>query len=597
MSVVNVRPSLSASDSISYALYGVGKTKDKNLSAGTTRAAALTCSVGDPAEFVRLAHDIARAKSRKIEVYSYVQAFAPEEFNVNNPADVKHVHELGVKLAEKMHSADFVVVTHTDSVGGHLHNHVYVMNHDALSGKALTKYRSWTRGLHQLNDSLMREEGCEVLPSPVKAKDDWDTRRSSFTPGGFEQTLGDKIMSVLADDSIRDRASFERALEAEGVKISETNRDGLSYKMRRTTGKWGRRKASSLCDEFTAKSIEEIFDYRNKQNQEDSEMKLIDKIKMDTPQEDVQGEMQETAPVPQVETVQEEKSTALTEFTEEQKQEILRIYARIDEIRREAEREFDSEIDEFGVFTQGYLHGDLKPLAEKWGVDEIDLTAALDVVRGKKNPEKSPEPQKQEKPTPAPAVREEKSEKPVARTAKRSEQQPKRNQQPKQQQTRQQPYKQQQKQAEPLAPEEQAYDMALERAFRVLESGTNNFAVIIASWVSLVRAEHALIRYREQPTDAEMREIEERDEERYNELTRGEIAEAIDELEHRVYDDLRKQYKRGIKQVRKQQKQAQQQQDDGQDDGAPTLTPEQQRVHDAFHARQAIQRQQSELEL
>lgn len=101
MSVVNVRPSLSASDSVEYALYGVGKTKNKNLRDGTTRAAAMTCSLDSPQDFVRLAHDIARAKSRRVEVYSYVQAFAPDEFNVNSDADIQRVHDLGVKLAEK----------------------------------------------------------------------------------------------------------------------------------------------------------------------------------------------------------------------------------------------------------------------------------------------------------------------------------------------------------------------------------------------------------------------------------------------------------------------------------------------------------------
>lgn len=457
MSVVNVRPSLSASDSISYALYGVGKTKDKNLSAGTTRAAALTCSVGDPAEFVRLAHDIARAKSRKIEVYSYVQAFAPEEFNVNNPADVKHVHELGVKLAEKMHSADFVVVTHTDSVGGHLHNHVYVMNHDALSGKALTKYRSWTRGLHQLNDSLMREEGCEVLPSPVKAKDDWDTRRSSFTPGGFEQTLGDKIMSVLADDSIRDRASFERALEAEGVKISETNRDGLSYKMRRTTGKWGRRKASSLCDEFTAKSIEEIFEYRNKQNQnqEDREMKLIDKLQLeDTHEED----LQETAPVPQVEETEEdaqEKYVKLTEFTEEQKQELWRMYDHNESRMHDIERENNKEYGSMDYLTRTIFEVDVERLADEWDVHEIDKDAAFAAVqevkeKNAKNARRGNGEKSTEKP---------KAAKPVAVKQQRSEQRPKQ-------------YKQTQQ--EQLSPEEAAYQMAREDALAIVKRGEQN---------------------------------------------------------------------------------------------------------------------------
>lgn len=596
MSVVNVRPSLSAADSIEYALYGVGKTKSGHLRDGTTRAAALTCSAGDPDDFVRLAHDVARAKSRRVELYSYVQAFAPDEFNVNNEDDIRRVHELGVKLAERMHSAHYVVVTHTDSAGQHLHNHIYIANHDLMTGKALTRFRSWTRGLHQLNDELMKEENCQVLPSPVKAKDDWDTRRGTFTAGGFEQVLGDKIMEVLADDTVRDRASFERALEAEGVKIAETHRDGWSYKMRRANGKLGRRKASSLCDEFTAKSIAEIFEYRNKQIQEIQEdnMKLIDKMK----QESAHEEIQETAPVPQVETVQEEKqeekqeeTSALAEFTEEQKRELWRIYdreeSRMHDIERNSGKEFGS-MDYMARMTFGF---ELERLADEWRVTEIDKDAAFNAVKEVKEENVQnarAEKQKiQEKPTPTPAVREEKSEKPVARTAKRSE---RRSTEQKQQQPAQQPkqYKPQQKQQEQLSPEEELYEAARHGALNVIRRGESDFMAILAAWVVLVKAEHKLIQAKEKPTPEEMREIEERDEEQYRELTRGERAEALEELERRVHNDLRKQYKRGIKQIkqqRKQQKQAQQQQDDG----APTLTPEQAEMHAAYQRNLARQ--------
>lgn len=580
MSVVNVRPSLSASDSVSYALYGVGKLKDRHLRDGTTRAAAMTCSVGSPSDFVTLAHDIARSKSRKVELYSYVQSFSPTEFNVNNPADIQRVHELGVKLAERMHSADFVVVTHTDAVGGHLHNHLYVMNNDELTGKSLTRYRSWTRGLHQLNDSLMREENCEVLPSPVKAKDDWDTRRGSFAPGGFEQILGDKIMNVLADDTVRDRASFERALEAEGVRLAETHRDGLSYKMRRDTGKWGRRKASSLCGEFTAQSIEEIFNYRNKNYQED-DMKLIDKLQ----QESVHVEMQETPPQPpQVEETEEdvqETFSALAEFTEEQKHEIAKIYAREESQMHAIERENDMEFGQMNGMVRTMMEFELGKLAETWGVTEIDTDAALNAVKEmrEKNAKNSQR------------GNGEKSAKPAAKTA--SETKPQRSeQQPKQTQVQQQ--KQQPK--EPLSPEEEVYEAAWRGALNVIRRGETSLTIILAAWVALAKAERSLIRYRERPTPEQMREIEERDAADEARLREAGSAEALEELEYRVRRDLLKQYKRGIKQVRKQQKQAQQQQqDDG--DGAPTLTPEQAEMHAAYKMNLAKQQRTHEMEL
>ncbi|MBW0291837.1 hypothetical protein ATN37_09060 [Rhodococcus sp. MH15] len=56
-----------------------------------------------------------RGHGRKVEVYSYMQNFSPDEFDVNNPDDVKRVNDLGRMLAEDMHSADYLVVTHVDS--------------------------------------------------------------------------------------------------------------------------------------------------------------------------------------------------------------------------------------------------------------------------------------------------------------------------------------------------------------------------------------------------------------------------------------------------------------------------------------------------
>ena len=81
------------------------------------------------------------------------KTWGTSEFNLNDPEHVKRVHDLGVKLARRMNSADYLVVTHTDSAGGHLHNHIYVVNHDNLTGKTLSRCRSWARGLRQVNDN------------------------------------------------------------------------------------------------------------------------------------------------------------------------------------------------------------------------------------------------------------------------------------------------------------------------------------------------------------------------------------------------------------------------------------------------------------
>lgn len=268
MSTVNVQPSRSAADSVSYALYGSGREAEQRREVGAWRSNAVTCSSGSPESFVALAEARAAAHGRSVEVYSYTQNFSPDEFNKDNPAHVERVHELGVMLARAMHSADFIVVTHTDAGGGHLHNHIYAMNHDNITGKRLENYRSWQRGLHQLNDDLMEREGCRVLESPMKAKPDWDVSREKFAAGGFEQRLGDAVDAALRDPRSQNRDAFEAVLAEKGIKLAETNRDGFSYKMRREDGKWGRKKASRLSPEFTADGVRAVLDFHAEQAQQ-----------------------------------------------------------------------------------------------------------------------------------------------------------------------------------------------------------------------------------------------------------------------------------------------------------------------------------------
>lgn len=278
MSTVNVQPTTSARSAVEYALYGTGERRWQHLEDGTNRAARYTCSMESPEATVASAKQVIVARAEQVsaafhrfnEMYTYTQNFSPEEFDVNNPEHIQRVHDLGVKLAKRMNSADFLVVTHTDSAGGHLHNHIYVVNHDNLTGKSLSRCRSWSRGLRQVNDQLMCDEGCQVLPDPQRPKPDWDLRRGSFAEDGFEQVLGDKVMEALLDEHSVNREAFEQVLAEHGVRLRVTDRDGWTYSMRRAdNGKWGRRKASSLCDEFTAKGAEEIFALRQRQQVND----------------------------------------------------------------------------------------------------------------------------------------------------------------------------------------------------------------------------------------------------------------------------------------------------------------------------------------
>lgn len=274
MSTINVRSSRDAAGAVNYVLYGNSRQRRAELiEAGQTRAAAFAISVaGDhapsPAAFIDRAEMMAAVHGRRVELQSYVLAFSPDEFDVTDPDDLELVLGVAVKLAERMHTADYLIVVHADSAGHHAHAHILVANHDNLTGKSLQRYTSWKHGLWQLNDDLMRAEGLRVLPDPEEPKPDWELRREAFTPGGFEQTLGDKVYLALADPRSVNREAFEEVLDEHGVKLAVTHRDGWSYRMRRAdNGKPGRKKASALTLEFTAEGAAAIFGI-HQQNQQ-----------------------------------------------------------------------------------------------------------------------------------------------------------------------------------------------------------------------------------------------------------------------------------------------------------------------------------------
>ena len=268
MSTINVQPSKDAAASVAYVLYGNDNALREQLrSRGQTRAAALALSMANgstsPAEFVTRAQRLAKTMGRKNEAYSYVLAFHPNEFDVTSPNDMGRVRDVAVKLAERMHSADYLVVVHSDSASGHGHAHLLVTNHDNLTGKSLQRFTSWKRGLHQINDELMSEEGLRVLPNPAQPKPGWEQRREAFTAGGFEQTLGDAVFGALHDPRAVDQAKFEAVLGEQGVTLAVTKRDGWSFKMRRAdNGRIGRKKASALTPDFTAVAVTEVFRQR-----------------------------------------------------------------------------------------------------------------------------------------------------------------------------------------------------------------------------------------------------------------------------------------------------------------------------------------------
>jgi hypothetical protein len=285
MSTTNVRSIANTRESVRYQLYGSrGSAKyAANVKAGTHRAAAISCDTASPEEFVRRAELLAEENGRKVEAQSVIQSFENTEFDPNDPDDVQKVNDLGYMLAKKLHpNSDCLVVTHTDGLGGHAHNHITVINHDNVTGRALSENKlHWQ--VAQVNDELMREQGCRVVEHTGLSKDQrqvWEMRRDGAQVSDFDRDLGDRIQDALLDERAIDTASFRAVLEEKGVELREKTHTikasangtepehesvGWTYAALDETGpkpRVRRRKASSLSEEFTHDGAQEIFDYK-----------------------------------------------------------------------------------------------------------------------------------------------------------------------------------------------------------------------------------------------------------------------------------------------------------------------------------------------
>lgn len=89
MSTINVKSSKSAASAVNYVLYGAdAKVRSRLRSEGRTRAAALAIHTADgastPEQFLARAESLARLHGRKVEAYTYVLAFHPDEFDVTH---------------------------------------------------------------------------------------------------------------------------------------------------------------------------------------------------------------------------------------------------------------------------------------------------------------------------------------------------------------------------------------------------------------------------------------------------------------------------------------------------------------------------------
>lgn len=169
MSYVNIDRSKTVAAPTIYVVYG----SLANAREGKLRAALVTAVTAEGlrqdnwagVDFITEGNELLRPHTRRLnKCLTFIQSWSVDELDKNNPEDVQRAHDLGAETARRLApNSPFLVATHIDSDGGCVHNHIIILNHDHLTGKAAPKSAGNFHNVKRVNDELMNEVGMEVL--------------------------------------------------------------------------------------------------------------------------------------------------------------------------------------------------------------------------------------------------------------------------------------------------------------------------------------------------------------------------------------------------------------------------------------------------
>lgn len=136
------------------------------------------------------------------------QNFHPDEFSADDPFDVQLAHLAGLELTRRVApNSDAVVVTHTDSKSGHVHNHIIIANHDRVTGKTPRDARYFHKVKH-FNDEVMKDLNLEVYepPAPPPPPRGYSRLRGAplpvITTENWRAEMQQRVDAVLADSRV-----------------------------------------------------------------------------------------------------------------------------------------------------------------------------------------------------------------------------------------------------------------------------------------------------------------------------------------------------------------------------------------------------------
>lgn len=221
MSVVKVHRTANVGGAVVYAVYGTyGAMKE-----GVVRAAAHSVSGGSldtsPQQFISdTVAEIARHPRRQHQAILLIQSFHPDELDGNCSFDVQLAQLAGQELARRVApNSDVVVVTHTDSKSGHVHNHIIITNHDRETGSIPYHARNF-HAVQKCNDLVMRDLNLEVYESVPEVEKDLSYLRDTPLPEITTENWRDEL-KLRADALFMDSRVVSAGDVEDGLSVAE----------------------------------------------------------------------------------------------------------------------------------------------------------------------------------------------------------------------------------------------------------------------------------------------------------------------------------------------------------------------------------------
>lgn len=306
MSICKAEPAKAITGPIMYVIVGKVRKRDQVFRPVAFRSdfTMLPPGIAAGEETARVAEEMFApySKRRPRKGILLTQSFHPDEFDVTDPNDQQRVLELAYELAKRVApNAPCVVGVHADKE--HLHAHVFILNHDTQTMRALRK--GFVYGdVKPINDELMEEHGLRVAaPGEVSKTKElvWLRRRGveipehagmthlDVTEENWQAWVRDEVDRVLDDDSIDSMATFKRAMRARGVDVrfkkpNKTNpKHALSFAVlddaghvRRFSSRGGKtykmsRGGSIFGTDYTYQAIEDSIADRQKEIQNEQQ--------------------------------------------------------------------------------------------------------------------------------------------------------------------------------------------------------------------------------------------------------------------------------------------------------------------------------------